>query len=253
MPATTTPGARDEDEGLQGGHRRGPVRVAVDRGGHAEPAPLQVATEALERACLAVGAAKMVETPKGLRYSGLTMHDLRHALAQWTSDAGTPINKVQDMLRHSSPAMTRGLRAPVELACGRQEHRGHHPEEESMSERVSYWHGGQAGRRVGTQILPPSRTNAKNTLYGAGTAVVARRDRVYVTTDFGAALLYAVGHPSNGHVYKVEPVGPLTPDPDCSLSGLSWECESATILRVHKPTGKEKRMVLRALSHGGVR
>jgi integrase len=57
-------------------------------------------------ACLAVGAAQMVETPKGLRYSGLTMHDLRHALAQWTSDAGTPINKVQDMLRHASPAMT---------------------------------------------------------------------------------------------------------------------------------------------------
>jgi integrase len=57
-------------------------------------------------ACVAVGAAKYVETGKGLRYQGLVMHDLRHALAQWTSDAGMPANKLQDMLRHASPTMT---------------------------------------------------------------------------------------------------------------------------------------------------
>lgn len=54
------------------------------------------------RACLAVGAAKDVEG----RYSGLVMHDLRHALAQWASDAGTPTAVLQHMLRHSSQAMT---------------------------------------------------------------------------------------------------------------------------------------------------
>ncbi len=72
------------------------------------PAPLRY--KALRRvwnaACVTIGAAQYAETPKGLRYTGLTMHDLRHALAQWTSDAGTPINKVQDMMRHQSAAMT---------------------------------------------------------------------------------------------------------------------------------------------------
>lgn len=72
------------------------------------PAPLRYKTlrRVWNAACVTIGAAKYVETPKGPRYVGLTMHDLRHALAQWTSDAGTPINKVQDMLRHASPAMT---------------------------------------------------------------------------------------------------------------------------------------------------
>lgn len=75
------------------------------------PAPLSYGWLRIHwnRACLEVGAAEMIADPKRpghMRYHGLTMHDLRHALAQWTSDAGTPINKVQDMLRHASPAMT---------------------------------------------------------------------------------------------------------------------------------------------------
>lgn len=37
----------------------------------------------------------------------LHLHDLRHALGQWATDAGIPEGKVQDALRHSSPLMTR--------------------------------------------------------------------------------------------------------------------------------------------------
>lgn len=83
------------------------------------------------RACLSVGAAKLVETGKmvtrrkrldpgwkqrgerkemetvpELRYVGLHLHDLRHALAQVLSDEGRPLNDVQDVLRHASPAMS---------------------------------------------------------------------------------------------------------------------------------------------------
>lgn len=37
----------------------------------------------------------------------LWLHDMRHALGQWATDAGVPENKVQDALRHASPLMTR--------------------------------------------------------------------------------------------------------------------------------------------------
>ena len=123
-----------------------------------------------------------------------------------------------------------------------------------MSAATIYWHGGQAGLAVGAYILPPSETGATNTLYETaqrcGLPRVARRDRVYVVTDFGGALLYAAVHPSRGHVYEVEPVGRLTPDPDCDMPGLSWECDRARIVRVVVPTKKQVRMVLRALAGG---
>lgn len=40
-------------------------------------------------------------------YTDLHLHDLRHALGQWVTDEGIPESKVQDALRHASPAMTR--------------------------------------------------------------------------------------------------------------------------------------------------
>ena len=112
---------------------------------------------------------------------------------------------------------------------------------------ITYWHGGQAGLRCGERVLPPSQTGAKNTLNQFGTGRVARKDRVYVTTDFAAAMMYAVGHPSRGHVYEVAPVGRLRDDPDCSVPGLSFECESAIVVAVRVPTKKEVRKVFRAL------
>lgn len=44
---------------------------------------------------------------KDAGYTDLHLHDLRHALGQWVTDEGIPESKVQDALRHASPAMTR--------------------------------------------------------------------------------------------------------------------------------------------------
>ncbi len=39
--------------------------------------------------------------------SGLTLHDLRHAMGQWATNEGVAESKIQSALRHASPAMTR--------------------------------------------------------------------------------------------------------------------------------------------------
>lgn len=44
---------------------------------------------------------------KDAGYTDLHLHDLRHAFGQWATDEGIPEGKVQDALRHASPAMTR--------------------------------------------------------------------------------------------------------------------------------------------------
>lgn len=115
----------------------------------------------------------------------------------------------------------------------------------------TYWHGGQAGLRPGQSILPPRLTGARATLLAtaraAGMETPARDDVVYVTTDYAAALLYAVMHPSGGAVYLVEPRGELRPDPDCSVPGLSYECDRATIRRAYRPTPAERGQVFDAL------
>lgn len=48
---------------------------------------------------------KLVEVPK-TRYSGLTLHDLRHLALQLALDGGAQINDVQSLARHTDPAMT---------------------------------------------------------------------------------------------------------------------------------------------------
>lgn len=84
------------------------------------------------RACVAVGAGRYELTGKTKRvrvklkpghrysvgealeyadvacveYTGLRMHDLRHALGQWAHDAGEPLSRIKEMLRHSTLAMT---------------------------------------------------------------------------------------------------------------------------------------------------
>lgn len=97
-----------------------------------------------------------------------------------------------------------------------------------MSER--YFHGGPPGL---TQIKPPSLTGEAG-LRPYGTSDVSRPDRVYVTTDFASALMYAVGHPSGqGVVYQVEPISPLEHDPDCTERGLSYACRGARVIKVY--------------------
>lgn len=103
-----------------------------------------------------------------------------------------------------------------------------------MTEARTYWHGGRPGIPRGAFLLPPSITKTKHCgLYGAGH--VHRTDRVYVTTEQAAALLYAAGWP-NGVIYRVEPLGPLEDDPDCSKPGVSFQCERARVLQVIKPS-----------------
>lgn len=99
-----------------------------------------------------------------------------------------------------------------------------------------YYHGGKPGRKRGEFLLPPSKTKVKScSEYGA--AGVHRRDRVYVTTNPTAALMFAAAWPG-GVVYEVAPVGIVSADPDCDLPGLSFECERARVLHVRKPTNK---------------
>lgn len=108
-----------------------------------------------------------------------------------------------------------------------------------------YFHGGPAGRQVGAFLLPPSATRARS-LAEFGAAGVCRLDRVYVTTDRHAALLYAAAH-RRGVIYEVEPIGTLDPDPDCAITGLSWQCERARVLRVIKPKPGHLLVARRAL------
>ena len=115
-----------------------------------------------------------------------------------------------------------------------------------------YWHGGPRGLRRGDYILPPSKTGTRNTLasYGTVASGLARLDRVYVTNERIAAVMYASGLPGLGCVYEVEPVGDLTPDPDCNKPGLSWECERALIVGVYPVSKKTVRKVITALARG---
>ena len=108
------------------------------------------------------------------------------------------------------------------------------------------YHAGPVGLRA---ILPPSVTGAPSTAsYGA--AAICRRDRVYVTTDLMAAIAFASLVPPHGAgaVYEVEPVNPVA-DPDCNLPGLSFEAESARIIRRVPVAGKalkQARKIMRA-------
>jgi len=104
-----------------------------------------------------------------------------------------------------------------------------------------YYHGGPPGL---CRILPPSTTGAKG--LGDFGNPMCRRDRVYVTTDYDAALLFAAGSAALcAVVYEVTPIGGLAPDPDCYTPGMSWECQEAAVVRVHRP--KKKRLA-RALA-----
>lgn len=105
---------------------------------------------------------------------------------------------------------------------------------------TSYFHGGRPGIPRGAFLLPPSITRTKHlSMFGA--AGVHRMDRVYVTTQMAAAMLYAAGWPK-GVIYQCEPLGALEPDPDCTEPGIAWQCERARVTRIIKPTPREIAM-----------
>jgi hypothetical protein len=106
-----------------------------------------------------------------------------------------------------------------------------------------YYHGGIAG--IKDFILPPIETRkVSSSLYGAP----ARKDMVYLTTNFTAAKMFASLQPSNNvSVYEVEPIGELQHDIDCFEKGLSFECSKAKILNETPITKAERKMIWKGL------
>ncbi len=97
-----------------------------------------------------------------------------------------------------------------------------------------YFHGGHPGLNPGDLILPPATTGLAGNLTKYGQQLGGdhvRRDRVYLTTGRDVAKAYAAFYP-DGALYEVAPHGDLEPDPDCYIDGLSWQCQSATVLRI---------------------
>ncbi|MDB4874417.1 MAG: hypothetical protein JWM41_863 [Gemmatimonadetes bacterium] len=54
----------------------------------------------------AVGKTPQLTEVPAVRYTGLRPHDLRHALAQWTHDAGRSLSQIKDVLGHSNIAQS---------------------------------------------------------------------------------------------------------------------------------------------------
>lgn len=108
-----------------------------------------------------------------------------------------------------------------------------------------FFHGGKGGLVKGNMILPPSITGVPSCArYGA--AGLCRTDRVYVTTDERAALMFAALHYSGkGATYEVEPIGELIADPDCDKPYLSFECERARILVAHRIPDKLRNEIIK--------
>ena len=108
-----------------------------------------------------------------------------------------------------------------------------------------YFHGGNKGLRVGGYILPPATTGALSTSDLVATAGNHRTDRVYVTTVYRDAQLFASPH-RKPVVYEVEPEGALDDDPDVEQPGHSYACEKAKITAIHRVPGKVVKKVRQA-------
>lgn len=111
---------------------------------------------------------------------------------------------------------------------------------------MKYFHGGVPGKRFADLIQPPAVTGYRCASdYGA--AHVHDRNKVYVTTNLEAAMMYAAMHPSGrGEVYEVKPIGELQADPDCSEPGLSFVCDRAKVVQHMKLAPYRAAMIRRA-------
>lgn len=103
----------------------------------------------------------------------------------------------------------------------------------------TYWHGGKPGLVKGDVLLPREPGDVAHLVDGCPTCEARRVGApladdnldpalVYVTTDVEYARVYAAGYP-RGALYRVQPVGELTPSPD---PVPSWGCSLALILSV---------------------
>lgn len=91
---------------------------------------------------------------------------------------------------------------------------------------MAFYHGGPKGLKT---ILPPSRSGAKSSARYGEIFKICKTSKVYVTTEYAAAAMYASCH-RKGSIYEVEPIGKLEHDPDCSEPGVSFECDEVKIL-----------------------
>ena len=110
-----------------------------------------------------------------------------------------------------------------------------------------FYHGGAPGLRIGQRLLPPAATGADHS-GNWGAHRVHDPEKVYVTPEKAAALMFASLHPSgDGRIYRVETVGLVEYDPDCSELGLSYTCDAAIIrsrVRVKRKTLARGRKLL---------
>lgn len=114
--------------------------------------------------------------------------------------------------------------------------------------RVILWHGGQAGRKVGDELLPPSETGLEWTNRAVLESVgmedpYYREDRVYATTDRSLAHAFAgywtrePNRPGHGSLYKVEFDDELVEDDEDfpSAPGISFQAPRGRIIEVTQP------------------
>lgn len=100
----------------------------------------------------------------------------------------------------------------------------------------TYYHGGIGGKLKGEMILPPSITRVKCGLdfISEEEGNPARRDKVYITTSYECAMMYAAtkGGKHRPGLYEVTPIGLVELDPDYTGDdNISFRCDSAQITK----------------------
>jgi hypothetical protein len=101
--------------------------------------------------------------------------------------------------------------------------------DEQDPRKKRYYHGGDAGLRIGEYILPPNDTGKDNMI---GLNPLRRKDRVYITKDIAGAMFFA-SRSDNSMVYEVTPEGDIEDDPDHKTKGISFACPKAKIIALH--------------------
>lgn len=127
-----------------------------------------------------------------------------------------------------------------------------------------FYHGGVPFLKVGSEILPPSLTNApakfekdatsKNKAVNDTIAAhreTYRNDRVFITPDLDIAISFAIAHRSGvGQCYEVVPLGEIEADPylstlvGCAEAG-TLQCFSARIVRIVPISNPMRQELLR--------
>lgn len=102
-----------------------------------------------------------------------------------------------------------------------------------MNERT-YWHGGINGLSVGDRITPAADRAVLPAAYAAGDEYPCDPTRVYLTSDRRLGMGYASQWcvDGSGTLYRVEPEGEVTEDPDYAGMAVCWTAPAARIVAV---------------------